>query len=51
MRKCVFVGFKKGIKGYKIWDLKDRKFIFRREVTFDKASKAYKLSAGEESGG
>jgi len=23
-RKCVFIGFKKDIKGYKIWDLKDK---------------------------
>jgi len=34
----VFVGFKRGIKGYKIWDPKDRKFVLSRDVTFDKAS-------------
>ena len=37
-RKRVFVGFKKGVKGYKILDLKDKKFILSRAVTFDEAS-------------
>jgi len=34
----VFIGFKKGEKGYKIWDPKDKKFILSRDVTFDEAS-------------
>ena len=37
-KKCLFVGFKKGIKGFKIWDPTDRKFLFSRDVTFDEAS-------------
>ena len=37
-RKGVFVGFKKGVKGYKIWNPKDRKFILSINVTFDEAS-------------
>jgi len=37
-RKGVFVGFKKGVKGYKIWDPKDKKIILSRDVTFDEAS-------------
>ena len=37
-RKGVSVGFKKGVKGYKIWDSKDRKFILSKDVTFDEAS-------------
>jgi len=36
-KKVVFVGFKKGVKGYKIWDAKDKKFILSRDVTFDEA--------------
>jgi len=34
----VFIGFKRGVKGYKIWDPKDKKFILSRDVTFNKAS-------------
>ena len=37
-RKSVFIGFKKGVKGYKIWDPKDKKFVFSRDVKFDEAS-------------
>ena len=37
-KKGVFVGFKKDIKGYKIWDPKDKKFILSRDVSFDKTS-------------
>ena len=36
--KGVFVGFKKGVKSYKIWDSKDKKFILRKDVTFDETS-------------
>jgi len=36
-KKGVFVGFKKGIKDYKIWDPKNKKFILSRDVTFDEA--------------
>ena len=31
----MFVGFKKGGKGYKIWDLKNKKIILSMDVTFD----------------
>ena len=37
-KKGVFFGFKKGDKGYKIWDMKDKKTILSRDVTFDEAS-------------
>ena len=37
-RKGVFVWFKKGVKGYKIWIPKDMKLILSRNVTFDEAS-------------
>jgi len=37
-RKRVFVGFKKSVKGYKIWNLKGKKIILSRDVTFDEAS-------------
>ena len=31
----MFIGFKNDVKNYKIWDPKDKKFILRRDVTFD----------------
>jgi len=34
----VFIGLKKGVKRYKIWDSKDKKFILSRDVTFDEVS-------------
>jgi len=34
----VFDGFKKDVKGYKIWDSKDKMFILNRNVMFDEAS-------------
>ena len=37
-RKGVFVGYKKGVKEYKIWNPKYRKFILSRDVMFDEAS-------------
>ena len=37
-KKCMFFGFKIDVKGYEIWDPKDKKTILSRDVTFDKAS-------------
>ncbi|KAH9779930.1 Integrase catalytic domain-containing protein [Citrus sinensis] len=37
-RKAIFVGFKGGVKGFKLWDLEDKKFMCSRDVTFDEAS-------------
>ncbi|KAH9671777.1 retrovirus-related pol polyprotein from transposon TNT 1-94-like protein [Citrus sinensis] len=37
-KKAIFVGFKGGVKGFKLWDLEDKKFVCSRDVTFDEAS-------------
>ena len=37
-KKGVFVSFKRGIKGFKIWDPTDNKFLLSRDVTFDETS-------------
>ncbi|KAH9793687.1 hypothetical protein KPL71_004622 [Citrus sinensis] len=37
-RKAIFVGFKGGVKGFKLWDFEDKKFVCSRDVTFDEAS-------------
>ena len=33
VKKCVFLGFRRGVKGYRIWDLKDKKTILSKNVT------------------
>ncbi|KAH9803321.1 hypothetical protein KPL71_001718 [Citrus sinensis] len=37
-RKAIFMGFKGGVKGFKLWDFEDKKFVCSRDVTFDEAS-------------
>ena len=37
-RRGMSMGFKKGMKDYKIWDPKDKKIILRRDVIFNEAS-------------
>ena len=32
--KCIFVGYKDGIKGYKLWNPVTRKIIYSRDVVF-----------------
>ena len=36
-RKCVFLGFEKGVKGYRLWDPISKKTVTSRDVIFDKA--------------
>ena len=35
-RQCIFLGFQKGVKGFKAWDLKANKVVISRDVIFDK---------------
>jgi len=37
-RKTVFLGLKRGVKCYKLWDSEDRKIVLSRDVTFDESS-------------
>ena len=37
-KKAVFLGFKRGVKGYKLWDFEDQKIVLSRDVTFDESS-------------
>ena len=32
--KCIFIGYKDGIKGYKLWNLATRTTIYSRDVIF-----------------
>ena len=47
-KKCIFLGYASGVKGYRLWcsDPKSPKFIISRDVTFDELSM---LSSKEES--
>jgi len=32
--KCIFVSYKNGIKGYKLWNLVIRKLVYNQDVVF-----------------
>jgi len=34
-KKCIFLGYKKCVKGYKIWDPVDKKVVITRDAVFD----------------
>ena len=34
VEKCIFIGYKNGLKGYKIWNLETKKVVYRRDVVF-----------------
>ena len=34
-KKCVFLGYEKGVKGFKFWDLVAKKRMISRDVVFD----------------
>ena len=38
VRNTVFLGFKRGVKGYKLSDSEDWKIVLSRDVTFDESS-------------
>jgi hypothetical protein len=33
-KKCIFVGYKDGIKGYKLWNPETNKVVYNRDVVF-----------------
>jgi len=37
-KKCIFPGYKKGVKGYKFWDPVDKKVVISRDAVFDEHS-------------
>ena len=40
-RKCVFIGFERGVKGYRLWDPISKKTITNKDVIFDEAFMLY----------
>ncbi|KAL4292152.1 hypothetical protein GQ457_14G024210 [Hibiscus cannabinus] len=37
-KKCIFLGYKKGVKGYKFWDPVAKKMVISRDAIFDEQS-------------
>jgi hypothetical protein len=46
-RQCVFLGYGKGVKGYKIWDPKANKALISRDMVFDE-NFMFKSTQGKE---
>ena len=34
VEKCIFIGYKYGLKGYKIWNPETKKVVYSRDVVF-----------------
>ncbi|KAG8472722.1 hypothetical protein CXB51_034750 [Gossypium anomalum] len=47
--KCVFLGYKAGIKGYKLWCPENRKVVISRDVVFDETAMLLNLSLKDSS--
>ena len=37
-KKCIFIGFIKGFKGFRLWDLEKRSAFTSKDVVFDEES-------------
>jgi len=37
-KKCIFIGFTKGVKGFRLWDFETRDAFTSRDVAFDEES-------------
>ncbi|KAG8498115.1 hypothetical protein CXB51_006865 [Gossypium anomalum] len=47
--KCVFLSYKAGVKGYKLWCPKNRKVVISRDVVFDETAMLPNLSLKDSS--
>ncbi|KAG8488518.1 hypothetical protein CXB51_016434 [Gossypium anomalum] len=47
--KCVFLGYKTGVKGYKLWCPENRKVVISRDVVFDETAMLPNLSLKDSS--
>jgi hypothetical protein len=39
--KCIFIGYKEGMKGYKLWDPASRKTMYNRDVVFREVGRKF----------
>ncbi|KAG8500272.1 hypothetical protein CXB51_004359 [Gossypium anomalum] len=47
--KCVFLGYKAGVKGYKLWCPENKKVVINRDVVFDETAMLPNLSLKDSS--
>ena len=47
--KCIFLGYKSSVKGYKLWCSETKKFVISRDVIFDETSMIQVLAPKESS--
>jgi len=47
-KKCIFIGFTKGVKGFRLWDLKTKSPFTSRDVVFDEESMLQEKSKTED---
>ena len=47
--KCIFLGYKSSVKGYKLWCLETKKLVIRKDVIFDETSIIQVLAPKESS--
>lgn len=50
-KKAIFLGYARGVKGYRLWSLEDSKFVISRDVTFDENSMVALPKADVSKGG
>ena len=50
-KKMIFLGYPRGVKGYRMWDPLEKKVIVNRDVTFDEMSVLRRSSDMEEQEG
>jgi len=34
LKRCIFIGYKDGLKGYKLWNLETRNIVYSHDVVF-----------------
>ena len=42
-RQCIFLGYPKGVKRFKLWDQTTNKVVISRDVIFDKKNLCYNV--------
>ena len=47
--KCIFLGYKSGVKGYKLWCLETKKLVISKDFIFDETSIIQVLAPKEPS--